>query len=111
VFTYSERPNTAALLIKPSVPQNKRAERSRMLHILSEKKRRFFYENQIGKTFNVLFEEAIEDGQMAGFTENYVRVTAKYDPMLVNETKKVCLASVNEKMLVEVEEVEEYILH
>jgi threonylcarbamoyladenosine tRNA methylthiotransferase MtaB len=110
VFTYSERPNTAALLIKPTVPQNKRAERSRMLHILSDKKRRFFYESQIGKQFLVLFEEDIVDGNMHGWTENYVRVTAKYDPMLINETKQVNLAEINDKMLVEVEEVEEYVI-
>lgn len=111
VFTYSERPNTTAIGIKPIVPQNKRAERSRMLHILSDKKRRFFYESQIGNTFNVLFEEDIEDGNMHGWTENYVRVTAKYDPMLINEMKSVKLSSINDKMLVEVEEVEEYVMH
>jgi len=82
-----------------------------MLHILSDKKKRFFYESQIGKQFTVLFEEDIEDGNMHGWTENYVRVTAKYDPMLINETKKVTLSSINEKMLVEVEEVEEYVVH
>ena len=111
VFTYSERPNTAAILIKPTVPQNKRAERSRMLHILSDKKKRFFYESQIGKQFSVLFEEDIENGNMHGWTENYVRATAKYDPMLINETKQVCLSSINDKMLVEVVEVEEYEIH
>jgi threonylcarbamoyladenosine tRNA methylthiotransferase MtaB len=111
VFTYSERENTHATTIKPVVPQSKRAERSKMLHILSDKKRRFFYEEQLGKTFEVLFEEDIEDGQMQGFTENYVRVTAKYDPLLINETKKVALVAINEKMLVEVEEAEVYETH
>lgn len=106
VFTYSERENTTALTIKPVVPQSKRAERSKMLHILSDKKRRYFYEQQLGKSFEVLFEEDVEDGQMQGFTENYVRVTAKYDPLLINETKQVALVSVNEKMLVEVQEAE-----
>lgn len=111
VFTYSERPNTHAVSIKPSVPQNKRAERSRMLHFLSDKKRRFFYEGQIGKQFSVLFEDDIENGNMHGWTENYVRVTAKYDPMLINETKKVTLTTINDKMLVEAEEVEDYVIH
>lgn len=106
VFTYSERENTTALTIKPVVPQSKRAERSKMLHILSDKKRRYFYEQQLGKSFEVLFEEDVEDGQMQGFTENYVRVTAKYDPLLINETKQVALVSINEKMLVEVQEAE-----
>jgi threonylcarbamoyladenosine tRNA methylthiotransferase MtaB len=106
VFTYSERENTTAIGIKPVVPQSKRAERSKMLHILSDKKRRYFYEQQLGKSFEVLFEEDVEDGQMQGFTENYVRVTAKYDPLLINETKQVALVSINEKMLVEVQEAE-----
>ncbi|MDZ7897920.1 MAG: tRNA (N(6)-L-threonylcarbamoyladenosine(37)-C(2))-methylthiotransferase MtaB [Arcicella sp.] len=111
VFTYSERENTDALKITPVVPMNKRAERSKMLHILSDKKRRFFYEQQLGKTFAVLFEEDIEDGKMQGFTENYVRVCAKYDPMLINEIKEVSLVSINEKMIVEVEEVEVFEWH
>jgi threonylcarbamoyladenosine tRNA methylthiotransferase MtaB len=111
VFTYSERENTTALLIKPVVPHHKRSERSKMLHILSDKKRRFFYEQQIGKDFTVLFEEDVENGMMQGFTENYVRVTAKYDPLLINETKLVSLTSINENMLVEVEEVDVFELH
>ncbi len=108
VFTYSERENTLALTIKPVVPQHKRAERSKMLHILSDKKRRFFYENQIGKECSVLFEEDITDGMMQGFTENYVRVIAKYDPLLINETKRIRLLNINNDMLVEVEEVESF---
>ncbi|MBC7408830.1 MAG: tRNA (N(6)-L-threonylcarbamoyladenosine(37)-C(2))-methylthiotransferase MtaB [Arcicella sp.] len=111
VFTYSERENTTALLIKPVVPSHKRSERSKMLHILSDKKRRYFYEQQIGKDFTVLFEEDIENGMMQGFTENYVRVTAKYDPLLINETKLVSLKSINENMLVEVDEVDIFELH
>ncbi|HEY1055677.1 MAG TPA: tRNA (N(6)-L-threonylcarbamoyladenosine(37)-C(2))-methylthiotransferase MtaB [Emticicia sp.] len=111
VFTYSERPNTTALSIKPVVPANKRAERSKMLHILSDKKRRHFYEQQIGKNFSVLFEEDVENGLMQGFTENYVRVVAKYDPLLINETKKVNLATINEAMLVEVDEVYQELVH
>ena len=111
VFTYSERENTAASLIKPVVPSHKRSERSKMLHILSDKKRRHFYEQQIGKDFTVLFEEDIENGMMQGFTENYVRITAKYDPLLINETKLVSLLSINENMLMEVEEVDIFELH
>lgn len=111
VFTYSERENTSALAIKPVVPMNKRSERSKMLHILSDKKRRFFYEEHLEDSFTVLFEEDVENGQMQGFTENYIRVTAKYDPILINETKKVKLSTINENMLVEVEEVEVYETH
>lgn len=111
VFTYSERENTTAINLKPVVPMNKRSERSKMLHILSDKKRRYFYEQQIGKTFTVLFEEDIENGMMQGFTENYVRVTAKYDPLLINETKQVALVSINQNMIVEVEEAEVFETH
>lgn len=106
VFTYSERDNTPALQIAESVPTQKRNERSKMLHILSEKKRRYFYEQNIGRTATVLFEQDIQDGKMEGFTENYVRVVAKYDPLLINELKQVRLLEINPEGLVEVEEAE-----
>jgi threonylcarbamoyladenosine tRNA methylthiotransferase MtaB len=108
VFTYSERENTFALNIKPVVPQKERNERTGMLRILSEKKRRFFHEQNLGKTAEVLFEaaeEEEEEGKMYGFTENYIRVITAYDPVLVNEVKKVKLVSINEKNVVEIEEV------
>lgn len=112
VFTYSERENTEALNIRPIVPQNKRAERSKMLHILSEKKRRYFYESQLGNEFTVLFENDGENGTMEGFTENYVRVVAKYDPLLINETKQIILNEINNNNLVEILEVaREYEVH
>ena len=91
VFTYSERANTRAVDMDGVVPMKKRNERSKMLRILSEKKRRKFYEENLGQTFTVLFEEDIEEGMMHGFTENYIRVAAKYDPMLINELKVVTL--------------------
>jgi threonylcarbamoyladenosine tRNA methylthiotransferase MtaB len=106
VFTYSERPNTTAITIKPTVPGHVRAERSKMLHILSEKKRRAFYDSQIGRAATVLFEEDITNGLMQGFTENYVRVVAKYDPLLINETLPVHLTAVNADGLMEVTEAE-----
>ncbi len=106
VFTYSERANTRASEMDAVVPMKKRNERSKMLRILSEKKRRKFYEENLGKTFTVLFEEDIEDGQMHGFTENYIRVAAKYDPLLINELKQVTLNEINSKGNVEVLEPE-----
>ncbi len=105
VFTYSERPNTLALDIRPVVPGSKRAERSKMLHILSDKKRRAFYETQLNRTATVLFEEDVENGQMQGFTENYVRVTAKYDPLLINELKQIRMTAINPAGLMEAEEI------
>lgn len=111
VFTYSERDNTIAATLPGAVPAKDRAERSKMLHILSDKKRRRFYEENLGQSFTVLFENDIEDDRMHGFTENYIRVTAKYDPLLINELKSVKLTSINEKGLVEVEETLEYAHH
>lgn len=106
VFTYSERANTAAPEMDGTVPIKERNRRSKMLRILSEKKKRQFYESQLGTTRTVLFEDDVEDGMMHGFTENYVRVAAKYDPLLVNELKTVQLTRINEKGMVEVEEPE-----
>jgi threonylcarbamoyladenosine tRNA methylthiotransferase MtaB len=105
VFTYSERENTLAASLPQSIPMKERNERSRMLHILSDKKRRAFYEDNLNKSFTVLFENDVEDGLMHGFTENYIRVAAKYDPLLINETKAVTLTSINSKGHVEVEEL------
>ena len=111
VFTYSERPNTTALTLKPTVPGNVRADRSKMLHSLSDKKRRAFYESQLGRTATVLFEEGDTDadrltGLMQGFTENYVRVVAQYDPLRVNELVPVQLVAINADGLVDVQEVD-----
>lgn len=106
VFTYSERANTAAPEMEGAVPMKERTRRSKMLRILSEKKKRKFYESQLGTTRTVLFEDDVEDGMMHGFTENYVRVTAKYDPLLINELKTVQLTQLNDRGVVEVEEPE-----
>ena len=111
VFSYSERANTPAVEITGKVNKNIINERSQILHLLSDKKRRFFYENQIGKEAKVLFEEESKDGQMEGFTENYVKVTAKYDPLLVGETKHILLKNINENGLVEIEEIQELESH
>jgi threonylcarbamoyladenosine tRNA methylthiotransferase MtaB len=105
VFTYSERANTHALTLKMPVQSGKRNDRMKMLRILSEKKKRYFYEHYLNSVDKVLFENDIEDGMMHGFTSNYIRVAAKYDPVLINEMKEVRLTSINEKGCVEVEEV------
>lgn len=106
VFTYSERANTRAVELEGVVPIKKRNDRSKMLRILSEKKRRNFYQENLGRTCTVLFEEDVEDGKMHGFTENYIRVAAKYDPILINELKTVTLWEINEKGNVEAVEPE-----
>jgi threonylcarbamoyladenosine tRNA methylthiotransferase MtaB len=71
------------------VPKAQRAQRSKMLHILSEKKKRHFYEENIGATGNVLLEGEDHDGYMFGFTENYVKVKLPYDEAHVNKMFKV----------------------
>ncbi len=106
VFTYSERSNTQALLMDSVVPLSTRKERSKKLRILSDKKRHHFYSSQLGKRQTVLFEDDVEDGFMHGFTENYVRVQAKYDPILINALKEVRLDSISNRGYVEVSEPE-----
>jgi len=96
VFPYSERANTYAVDIKPKVDGMQKAERSKMLHILSDKKRHSYYESQLGNTGLVLFEESSENGQMEGFSENYVRVSVPYDPLLINTIQPVRYKSLTE---------------
>lgn len=96
VFTYSERAHTPAAGMSGRVPAARRAERSKMLHILSDKKRRSFYERNLGQAADVLFEHDIEGGLMHGFTGNYVRVAAPYDPMLVNEIVPISLDKISD---------------
>ena len=107
VFTYSEREKTLAIDMSSRVPKKERQERSRMLRLLSGRKKRYFYETQKNQIRTVLFEHNIQDGKMQGYTENYVRVAAKYDPILVNELKKVRLSKLDEKENFQVLEVEE----
>jgi threonylcarbamoyladenosine tRNA methylthiotransferase MtaB len=94
VFTYSERENTLAATMPDAVPHQVRNERSRMLHILSDKKRRAFYEQNIGSTRPVLFEKDIEDGMIHGFTDNYVRVAVPADEELINKLRTVRIGEI-----------------
>ena len=96
VFPYSERPNTYAVDIKPKVDGMQKAERSKMLHILSDKKRHAFYESQAGLKGQVLFEESATSGTMEGFSENYVRVVVPFDPLQINTVQQVRYKSLNE---------------
>ncbi|MEZ4875783.1 MAG: tRNA (N(6)-L-threonylcarbamoyladenosine(37)-C(2))-methylthiotransferase MtaB [Flavobacteriaceae bacterium] len=100
VFTYSERDNTVAAEMEGVVPQKVRAKRSKMLRGLSAKKRRAFYESQLGATRTVLFEGENKEGYIQGFTENYVKVKAPWNPKLVNTLHKVILDTIDEDGLV-----------
>ncbi|RZJ18760.1 MAG: tRNA (N(6)-L-threonylcarbamoyladenosine(37)-C(2))-methylthiotransferase MtaB [Acinetobacter sp.] len=111
VFTYSEREQTEAATMKGKVTGSTRFDRNKMLHILSDKKRRAFYQSQIGSTAQVLFEDDQKNGYMHGFTKNYVKVKAKYDPVMVNELKNVKLIELLADGEVEVAEAEEVLAH
>ena len=90
VFTYSERPNTPAKNIKEVISKRVRAERSKMLHILSEKKRRYFYDHFINTHREVLFESS-RNGKLVGHTDNYIKVEIDKSPGLVNKIHSVRL--------------------
>jgi threonylcarbamoyladenosine tRNA methylthiotransferase MtaB len=96
VFTYSERDNTEAAQMKGIVPANVRAKRSKMLRGLSVKKRRAFYESQIGTNRTVLFESENKEGYIHGFTENYVRVKTPWNPELSNTLREIKLTKLDE---------------
>lgn len=110
VFTYSERDNTLATKMDGVVPKNVRAKRSKMLRGLSAKKRRVFYESQLGCSRTVLFEGENKSGYIHGFTENYVKVKTPWDPALVNTLHEVELTKIDEDGLVRFEFVDEKVL-
>ena len=95
VFTYSERANTTAVKLGDPVPQQVRKQRSQQLHILSDKKKRAFYEQNTGATRTVLFEAEEDNGVMYGFTENYVKVKFPHDPELVNSMHTIRLTEID----------------
>ena len=97
VFTYSERPNTEAVEMKGVVALPERNKRSKMLRALSVKKRRAFYESQLGTKATVLFEAENKEGYITGFTENYVKVRDHWDPNKVNRTQKVLLDRIDDE--------------
>lgn len=103
VFTYSERPDTLAATMEDRIPMRTRKKRSKMLRGLSAKKRRAFYESQLNTTHEVLFEGENKKGYIHGFTENYVKVRAPWDPVLVNTIRRVHLKDIAEDGLVRFE--------
>jgi len=104
-FPYSERPDTAALSIKPVIPVHERKERTKKLIALSDIKLRDFYNKQTGKTVTVLFEEP-EKGKMKGFSENYIRVETDSNPGFINQFRKVKLLRINSEGNFEIKIIE-----
>jgi len=103
VFTYSERDNTLAIEMDGVVDKKDRAKRSKMLRGLSVKKRRAFYESQLGTIRTVLFESENKEGYIHGFTENYVKVKTPWNPELINTLHKIELTNIDEDGLVRLE--------
>jgi threonylcarbamoyladenosine tRNA methylthiotransferase MtaB len=96
VFTYSEREGTEAPLMPGKVDMAIRKKRSKMLRILSAKKRRMFYEKHLGTIREVLFEKEIKNGYLVGFTENYIKVRLPWNPALSNQLCSVQLDRIDE---------------
>jgi len=105
VFSYSERANTKAAEMKNPIDKGIRHKRSKMLRVLSAKKKRHFYEQQIGITRDVIFEAENKDGFMYGFTENYVRVKTPFQSSWINTIKKTELNQMDENGVFIFEEV------
>ena len=110
VFTYSERPNTEAVEMEGVVPKKVRAKRSKMLRGLSVKKRRVFYESQLGNTLTVLFESENKEGYIHGFTENYVKVKTPWNPDLVNTLHTIKLTEIDSDGLVRFDFVKQSVI-
>ena len=110
VFTYSERPNTEAVQMSGVVPLNVRNKRSKMRSLLAPQNRRQSWESQLGATLNVLFEGENKKGYIHGFTENYVKVKAPWNPALINTLHTVKLSSIDEDGLVRFEWVEQIVV-
>ncbi len=95
VFSYSERPNTPAIDYSEVVPVQTRHQRSKMLRILSDKKRRAFYQNHLHETRRVLIEDDISGNLIFGFTENYIRVGVPAEVGLINQEVEVYLDEIS----------------
>jgi threonylcarbamoyladenosine tRNA methylthiotransferase MtaB len=107
VFTYSERDNTTALRMDGVVPKDVRKARSNMLRILSEKKKRAFYEANVSLEEKVVFEGSEDNGLMHGFTTNYVKVKTAFNPLMVNQSTKVKMTELDKDGTMKIEFVEE----
>lgn len=96
VFTYSERAGTKMLEIEHQNKISERKRRSDILHLLSDKKTKAFYNSQIGSEYPVLWESRTDGENMVGFTSNYVKVERALDKNKVNKVEFVVLGDWNE---------------
>ena len=107
VFTYSERDNTEASMMKNSVQMNIRNQRSKLLRSLSEKKKRIFYNSQLNKTKSILFESENKFGYIHGFTDNYIKVRHPWDPKLSNRLVDAKLLAIDDEGYMRIAKVQE----
>jgi len=101
VFTYSERANTGAPKLGEKVPMEIRRERSKQLHLLSDRKKRHFYSQHLNTKRVVLFEQEEDNGWIYGFTDNYIKVKHKFNSKLVNQIVPVLLQKIDSEGFVE----------
>jgi threonylcarbamoyladenosine tRNA methylthiotransferase MtaB len=106
VFSYSERENTKALLLKNPVDKHKRSERSKILRMLSSKLQRNFYLKSLGTTKNVLFEQEDKNGFLFGFTENYIKIKVPYNKTLSKTQQEVFITDYNDDLTMNVKLLE-----
>ena len=106
VFSYSERENTKALLLKNTVDKYKRSERSKILRMLSSKLQRNFYLKSLGTTKNVLFEQEDKNGFLFGFTENYIKIKVPFNKSLSKTQQEVYITDYNDDLTMNVKLLE-----
>lgn len=108
VFTYSERANTTAVRMDEIVPNNIRKERSKRLRMLSHKKKHAFYKQNESLTEEVLFEGTEDNGQIFGFTSNYVKVKAPFNPLMANQVVPIKMTELDRDGLMKIEFIEKH---
>ena len=97
VFTYSERDNTHAISLPDSIDVSVRAKRSKLLRLLSSRKKATFYERNVGSIQDVLFESEEKDGFIEGFSSNYIRFRRPWDPNLIGTIVKSIFIDIDSK--------------
>ena len=97
VFKYSDRENTLSYNMSDKVPEKDKSTRSQVLRDLSRKKKNTFYEANINRPHNILWESENKRGYIHGFTTNYIKVRQFWNPSLVNKIHKVKLTNIDKE--------------
>jgi len=96
IFSYSARADTPAAASSLQVANAVKASRSRILHALSKRLTRSFYESQLGKRLEVMFEQENKGGFLFGYTANYVKVCRPFDPAYVKDLTHCTLSHIHD---------------